>query len=82
MILQEIKTLGRKVDGNALQNAEILVQLEDLRKCVKESGAEPNDDCELLEVIPVQTAEELFELAPRITNDPNFRKQMVSSVFV
>ncbi len=78
MILQEISGLGRKVDGNALQNAEIIVQVEDLRKFMFDNLASSYNDWEVRQVIPVKTVDELFDLGPRLTNDSEFRLQLVS----
>lgn len=77
-ILQEISGLGRKVDGNALQNAEISVQVEDLRKFIIDNMGASSNDWEVREVIPVKNVDEFFDLGPRITNDPDLRLKMVS----
>lgn len=69
--------LGRKVDGNALQNAELMVQVEDLRKYIKDNSTSTYNEWELLEVIPVKSDIELIDLGTRITNDQEFRMQMV-----
>lgn len=48
------------MDGNALQNAEISVQVEDLRKFIFDNMGASSNDWEVREVIPVKDPTALF----------------------
>lgn len=90
-ILQEIGSLKRqlqensamvnkRLDGNALQNAEVIVSLVEMRKAFKGyvDSLDPDYEMEFRRTLPVKTVEDFEELDVKL-GDKDFYKQLVNS---
>lgn len=72
--------VNRRLDGNALQNSELLVSVLEMRKAFKEhvKSSDPDYVLEIRRMLPVETPEAFVELDQRLV-DPAFWKQMVTT---
>lgn len=92
-ILQEIHSLKRqlhenntsvnkRLDGNALQNAEVIVSIAEMRKAFKGyvDSLDPDYEMEFRRTMPVKTEPDFEELCVKLA-DKDFYKQLVNVFF-